>query len=159
MDELSQLMADPQQVAERCAEEMYRQDPASQQLGMEIVAMAPGLAEVRMAIQPWMLNGHQTCHGGMIFSLADSAFAFACNSENHATVAAGCTIDYIQPGRGSDILIARASKTQQRGRTGIYDVRVENQQGELIALFRGRSHRIAGSVIPGTQPPAKGETR
>jgi len=102
MNELNQLLSDPQRLAERCAEEMYQQDPASQQLGMEIIAMAPGHAEVTMPIQPWMLNGHQTCHGGMIFSLADSAFAFACNSDNHATVAAGCSIDYIQPGRGGE---------------------------------------------------------
>lgn len=145
----------PQQLAERCAQTLQAQDTAGQALGMELTRIAPGSAELSMAVQPWMLNGHGSCHGGMIFALADSAFAFACNSENQNTVAAGCTIDYINPARPGDRLIAWASRLHQRGRTGVYDVRVENQQGELIALFRGRAHRISGTVIPGTEPPAK----
>ena len=120
---------------------------------MEIIKVAPGYAELTMPVQDWMTNGHDTCHGGMIFSLADSAFAFSCNTENHPTVAAGVTIDYISPGHKGDLLVAKASKSHQRGRTGVYDVRVENQKGELIALFRGRSHRIRGVVIPGTELP------
>ena len=141
---------DPQQLAEACRDALLADDPLTQELKMEIIRVAPGYAELTMPVQNWMANGHNTCHGGMIFSLADSAFAFSCNTENYPTVAAGCSIDYISPGHRGDILTAKASKTHQRGRTGVYDVRVENQNGDLIALFRGRSHRIRGVVIPGT---------
>jgi acyl-CoA thioesterase len=144
---------DPQQLAEACAEAMLKDDRLTQELKMEIIKVAPGYAELTMPVQEWMTNGHDTCHGGMIFSLADSAFAFSCNTENYPTVAAGVTIDYISPGFRGDQLTAKATKQHQRGRTGIYDVRVENQKGELIALFRGRSHRIRGVVIPGTELP------
>ncbi|MFT6916588.1 MAG: acyl-CoA thioesterase [Motiliproteus sp.] len=146
------LAIDPsQQLAERCAELIYQQDATTRELGMKLIRIAPGSAELSMRVLPWMVNGHDTCHGGLIFSLADSTFAFACNSENYKTVAASCSIDYINPGHRNDLLIARASKNHQRGRTGVYDVQVENQQGELIALFRGRSHRLSGAVIPDTQ--------
>lgn len=147
---------DPQQLAEACAEALLKDDRLTKELNMEILRVAPGYAELTMPIQQWMTNGHDTCHGGMIFSLADSAFAFSCNTENYPTVAAGVTIDYISPGHKGDLLTAKARKSHQRGRTGIYDVRVENQKGELIAMFRGRSHRIRGVVIPGTELP---ETR
>lgn len=141
---------DPQQLAQACAEALLADDPLTQELKMTVVKVGPGYAELNMPVQDWMANGHDTCHGGMIFSLADSAFAFSCNTENYPTVAAGCSIDYISPGHRGDTLTAKASRTHQRGRTGVYDVRVENQKGELIALFRGRSHRIRGVVIPGT---------
>ena len=144
---------DPQQLAEACRDALLAGDSLTQELKMEIIKVAPGYAELTMPIQDWMTNGHDTCHGGMIFSLADSAFAFSCNTENHPTVAAGVTIDYISPGFKGDLLVAKASKAHQRGRTGIYDVRVENHKGELIAMFRGRSHRIRGVVIPGTELP------
>lgn len=141
---------DPQQLAEACAEALLADDPLTQELKMTVVKVGPGSAELTMPVQDWMTNGHDTCHGGMIFSLADSAFAFSCNTENYPTVAAGCSIDYISPGHRGDMLTAKATKSHQRGRTGVYDIRVENQKGELIALFRGRSHRIRGVVIPGT---------
>jgi acyl-CoA thioesterase len=94
-----------------------------------------------------MLNGHQSCHGGFIFALADSAFAFACNSHNHNTVAAGCSIDYIAPGREGDVLCAEAVEQALVGKTGVYDIKVSNQDGRTIALFRGKSHRVAGHVV------------
>ncbi|PIE25067.1 MAG: phenylacetic acid degradation protein PaaD [Neptuniibacter caesariensis] len=144
---------DPQQLAEACAEVMLADDPLTKELKMEITKIAPDYAELTMPVQNWMTNGHDTCHGGMIFSLADSAFAFSCNSSNYPTVAAGVTIDYVSPAHCNDLLTAKASKAHQRGRTGVYDVRVENQKGELIALFRGRSHRIRGVLIPGTELP------
>ena len=149
---------DPQQLAEACTEALLADDPLTKELKMEITTTKPGYAEISMPVQDWMANGHDTCHGGMIFSLADSAFAFSCNSENYPTVAAGCSIDYISPGHRGDMLTAKASKTHQRGRTGVYDVRVENQKGDLIALFRGRSHRIKGVVVPGTTNDAPTRT-
>ncbi len=139
--------AEAQRLAERCAEVMFSNDALTRQLGMQLVRVSPGRAEMTMPVAEWMLNGHRTCHGGMIFSLADSAFAFACNNENETTVAAGCSIDYVSPGRLDDLLTARAEKVWHKGRSGVYDVRVENQQGELIALFRGRSAKIRGTVL------------
>ncbi|MEH6470289.1 MAG: hydroxyphenylacetyl-CoA thioesterase PaaI [Halopseudomonas sp.] len=151
MTESTLSLDNAQRLAERCADVLYEQDLTAKQLGMTVREVTPGGAEVSMPVQPWMVNGHDTCHGGMIFTLADTAFAFACNSENYNTVAAGCSIDYINPGHRGDQLTATATKAHQRGRTGIYDVLVENQQGTLIAMFRGRSHRIKGSVIPATK--------
>ncbi|HEY5718728.1 MAG TPA: hydroxyphenylacetyl-CoA thioesterase PaaI [Motiliproteus sp.] len=153
---LSAVTGDPaQQLAEACAAALYQGDSLSRELGMTLDQIGPGMAELSMVVQPWMLNGHGTCHGGLIFTLADSAFAFACNSQNHKAVAAGCTIDYLNPAHGGDRLTARASQSHQRGRSGIYDVEVSNQQGVAIALFRGRAHRLPGAVIPGTEPPAR----
>ncbi|WP_394836311.1 hydroxyphenylacetyl-CoA thioesterase PaaI [Pendulispora rubella] len=139
--------ADPQELAEAVAQAMYARDKASQALGMTIVDVAPGCAHVSMVVRSDMLNGHQTCHGGFIFALADSAFAFACNSDNQVTVAAGCTIDYLAPGREGDVLSAQAVVQSVSSRTGVYDVTVTNQSGQRIALFRGRAHRIRGEVL------------
>jgi acyl-CoA thioesterase len=101
-----------------------------------------------MPVREDMLNGHQSCHGGFIFSLADSAFAFACNSHNFNTVGAGCTIDYLAPGRLGDLLTAEAVEQALAGKTGVYDIQVRNQDGRMVALFRGKSHRVQGEVIP-----------
>jgi acyl-CoA thioesterase len=99
-----------------------------------------------MTVRNDMCNGHRTCHGGLIFSLADSAFAAACNSYNESNVAAAASIDFLAPAREGDELVAEASEVWRSGRTGIYEIKVINQRGELIALFRGRSHRIGGPV-------------
>jgi acyl-CoA thioesterase len=139
--------SDAQSLAERVAAEMFARDPASQAMGMRIVKVGPGSAELTMKVRADMLNGHATCHGGFIFTLADSAFAFACNSANLATVASGCTIDFIAPAREDDVLIAIGLERSLSGRTGIYDIEVRNQRGEMIALFRGKSYRIKGHVI------------
>lgn len=137
----------PQGLAEAVGAAMYARDPASQSLGMTLDAIAPGHARMSMPVRADMLNGHATCHGGFIFALADSAFAFACNSHNLVTVGAGCSIDYLSPGREGDVLTAAASEQTLAGKTGIYDVEVRNQDGRTIALFRGKSHRISGEVI------------
>ncbi|HWW71055.1 MAG TPA: hydroxyphenylacetyl-CoA thioesterase PaaI [Duganella sp.] len=139
--------ADAQALAESVAAGMFARDPASQGLGMTINAVGPGYASMSMTIRADMLNGHQSCHGGFIFTLADSAFAFACNSYNLNTVGAACTIDYLAPGRLHDVLTAEAVEQALNGKSGVYDVKVSNQEGRTIALFRGKSLRVAGEVI------------
>jgi acyl-CoA thioesterase len=136
-----------QALAERVADGMYSRDRASQALGMKIAKVGPGHAELTMAVRADMLNGHAICHGGFIFSLADSAFAFACNSYNLSTVASGCSIDFVAPAREGDLLTAIARERSVSGRTGVYDIGVTNQRGETIALFRGKSYRIKGHVV------------
>jgi acyl-CoA thioesterase len=138
---------DPQALAEEVGRVMYAADAASQALGMRIEQVGPGQATLSMQIRADMLNGHKTCHGGLIFSLADSAFAFACNARNASTVAAGCTIDFLAPAYAGDVLTAQAGERSLAGRTGVYDVTVKNQEGRDIALFRGRSYRIKGQVV------------
>jgi len=140
---------DAQALAQRCADAMYARDSASQGLGMRIVKVAPGFAVMTMTVRADMLNGHATCHGGFIFALADSAFAFACNSHNLITVAAGCTIEFLLPAREGDVLTATGRERTLAGRTGIYDIDVTNQNGATIAVFRGKSARIKGHVIAG----------
>jgi acyl-CoA thioesterase len=139
--------AEAQTLAERVAAGMYARDTASQAMGMRIVRVAPGHAEMAMTVRADMLNGHAICHGGFIFTLADSAFAFACNSYNLSTVASGCTIDFLAPAREGDVLTAVAQERSVSGRTGVYDIEVVNQRGEAIALFRGKSYRIKGHVV------------
>ena len=136
-----------QRTAELSAGALYRGDAASQQLGMTIESCGPGRATVSMRIRPDMVNGHRICHGGLIFALADSAFAFACNSYGDNTVAAGAAIEFLAPGREGDVLRAIASESWRAGRAGIYEIEVRNQRDEPVALFRGRSHQIAGRLI------------
>ncbi len=136
-----------QHLAERAVEALWRGDSASRQLGMFIEACGPGCATVTMRIRPDMVNGHGICHGGLIFALADSAFAFACNSHGDNTVAAGAAIEFLRPAREGDLLRAVAAERWRRGRSGIYEIEVQNQEGEAVALFRGRSHQIAGRLI------------
>jgi len=138
-----------QALAERVAQGMYSRDRASQALGMKIASIGPGRAELTMTVRADMLNGHAICHGGFIFSLADSAFAFACNSYNLSTVASGCSIDFVAPAREGDVLTAIAHERSASGRTGVYDIEVKNNRGEAIALFRGKSYRIKGHVVEG----------
>ena len=137
-----------QALAEAAAAAMLSRDSATQALGITLDDVGPGHARMSMTVRGDMLNGHQTCHGGFIFALADSAFAFACNSYNLNTVGAGCSIDYLAPGREGDVLTADAVEQALAGKSGVYDVRVSNQQGHAIALFRGKSIRVAGEVIP-----------
>jgi acyl-CoA thioesterase len=137
----------PQRLAEAVARTMFGNDPASRLLGMEVVSVGPGQAHMRMTVQKNMLNGHAVCHGGFIFTLADSAFAFACNSQNLSALAAGARIDFLAPGREGDVLDAHASAVSQGKRSGVYDIHVHNQDGKLIALFRGNSSRVGGQVV------------
>jgi acyl-CoA thioesterase len=141
------MHSDPQALAELAGKAMYERDPASQALGMTLDEIRPGYARMSMPVRGDMLNGHGTCHGGYIFMLADSAFAFACNSHNHATVGAGCTIDYLAPARRGDLLTAEAVEQALAGKTGVYDIVVTNQEGRRLALFRGKSHRVSGQVV------------
>ena len=136
-----------QSLAERVAARMFDADRASRALGMHIESVAPGRAEMTMTVRDDMLNGHAICHGGYIFLLADSTFAFACNSYNRNTVAQGCTIDYLAPARAGDVLRATGVERSRTGRTGVYDIDVTNQQGTTIALFRGKSYRVDGSIV------------
>lgn len=133
-------------LARRCAEAMWARDRASQALGMRIEDVGPGFARMTMTVREDMVNGHDICHGGMIFTLADTAFAFACNARDVATVAAGCGIEFLAPAKLGDRLTATAVEQIQSGRTGIYDVRVEDGQGATIAVFRGKSAQLRGSV-------------
>ena len=128
---------------------MYAADAASREtMGIELLACEPGRALMRMTVRALHLNGHQICHGGFIFTLADSTFAFACNSRNHNTVAAGCSIEFLRPAHEGDVLTAEGVEQTLSGRHGIYDIRVSNQKGQAVALFRGKSTQISGTVIP-----------
>ena len=134
----------PQQTADLVRVGMHANDRVTQGLGMQILEVTPGGAVLSMTVREDMLNGHQTCHGGLISTLADSAFAFACTSYNELTVASGFSIDLMAPARAGDVLTARATELNKAGRTGVYDVEVSNQRGERIAAFRGRSYTIKG---------------
>jgi acyl-CoA thioesterase len=135
-------LRDPQAVADHVGRGMLADDAASRGLGMQVEAMGPGSARLVMRVQPHMLNGFRICHGGYITLLADSAFAFACNSYNALTVAAGITVDFLAPAQLDDVLTAEAREVSRASRTGVYDVHVRNQAGTLIAVLRGRSHRL-----------------
>jgi acyl-CoA thioesterase len=138
-------MADAaQQTADLVREGMFRNDRASKLLGMQIVDVSPGSATLVMTIRDEMLNGHDICHGGLITTLADSAFAFACNSYNELTVASGFSVDLLAPGRLNDVLTARCTEVSKAGRTGVYDAVITNQRGERVAVFRGRSYTMKG---------------
>ena len=134
----------PQQVADRVREGMFRNDRASKWLGMQILQVSPGRAVLAMTVRDEMLNGHDICHGGLITTLADSAFAFACNSYDELTVASGFAVDLLAPGRPGDVLTATCHEVSKAGRTGVYDCEVTNQNGQRIAVFRGRSYTIKG---------------
>ena len=126
---------------------MFSRDRASQGLGIRIASVGPGRAELTMTVRGDMVNGHAICHGGFVFTLADSAFAFACNSHNVNTVANGCSIEFLAPAHEGDALTAVAHERSQVGRNGVYDVEVRNQDGVTIAHFRGKSTRIKGAVL------------
>jgi acyl-CoA thioesterase len=136
-----------QRTAERAAAALFQRDRASQTLGMRLSGARPGWARVTMTVRPDMVNGHGSCHGGLVFALADSAFAFACNSYDEATVAAAASIDFLSAAHSGDELTAEARELWRTRRNGIYEITVCNQHGERIALFRGRSYRVNGAVV------------
>ena len=140
-----------QSLANETAAAMWARDHTAQALGMKIVRVQPGAALLTMLVRPDMLNGHHTCHGGMIFTLADTAFAYACNSYNRNTVASACHIDFLTPALEGDTLEADAVEMSAAGRTGVYDITVRTTHGKVVALFRGKSYRINGEVIAGLQ--------
>jgi acyl-CoA thioesterase len=127
---------------------MHELDPLARLLGISLEEIAPGRSRVGMTVRGDMANSHGTCHGGILFSLADCAFAYACNSRDRRTVAAGASIDYISAARPGDRLTAVCEERALAGRTGIYDVRIVDQSEELIACFRGRSRAVAGAILP-----------
>jgi acyl-CoA thioesterase len=137
----------PDDLARACADAMWKDDDASSGLGMEILDVSAGEATLAMTVRPDMVNGQRIAHGGFIFTLADSAFAFACNSRNDRAVAAHCQITFIHPGKLGDHLVAVAREVSRSGRSGIYDVRV-TAGDEVIAEFRGHSRTIAGTWLP-----------
>src|SRR5690606_37586471 len=139
----------PQQVAERVREGMFANDHAARALGMEVGDVGPGRAAVSMTVRRDMINGHDICHGGMVATLADTAFAYACNSYNEVTVASGFSVDLVAPARLGDRLTAHCREVSKAGRTGVYDVEITNQRGERVGVFRGRSYTLKGKpVVP-----------
>jgi acyl-CoA thioesterase len=141
------MTADAHELAARVAEAMYAKDHAARHLGIKVKEVGPGYAVLTMKVEPYMVNGHDICHGGMTFALADTAFAYACNARNEATVAAGCLIDYLAPAHQGDVLTATAQETAKGGRQGIYDITVTNQEGVTVATFRGRAASLRKPVI------------
>ena len=134
-------------LAEKCSEHMHRDDRCSQMLGMTVDESRPGYARLSMQIREEMLNGHGNCHGGMIFTLADSAFAHACNTRNHVSVAVSCQVEFLVAVTAGEILIAEAVEQFLEGKNGVYDVRVTSRDGGLVALFRGKSRAIGGVLV------------
>jgi acyl-CoA thioesterase len=139
--------ADAQNVAEAVRTGMYERDRAAQVLGILVEAIGPGTARCRMTVRDDMVQGHGTCHGGLTFTLADTAFAYACNAYNRATVALAAEIAFLAPARAGDVLCATARERSRSGRTGIYDVEVTNGEGTLVALFRGTAYETRGEVV------------
>lgn len=142
-------MMQPDALAAEVGRAMYAVDTATKDtMAIELVSCAPGRAVLRMAVRELHLNGHRICHGGFIFTLADSTFAFACNSRNKVTVAAGCSIEFLKPGQLGDVLTCEGVEQVLQGRHGIYDMKVTNQDGDTVAMFRGKSATIQGAVLP-----------
>lgn len=141
-----------QRLAELAAQALFTGDHASRNLGISIDEVRPGFARLRMRVRSEMINGHGMCHGGLIFALADSAFAVACNTHNAVTVAAAASIDFLAPAKIHDELTAEARELWRSKRSGLYEISVSDQRGETIALFRGRSHCIGGQLVPDPKP-------
>ncbi len=139
---------DADALARACAEIMWADDRAAQALGMRIRSVSAGRAVIEMTVGPTMVNGHHTCHGGYIFTLADTAFAYGCNSRNDRAVAQHCTVTFIAPAREGQVLTATCEERQRYGRSGIYDVTVSDDHGKAIAEFRGLSRTIKGTFLP-----------
>jgi acyl-CoA thioesterase len=146
------MTVDAAAIARASAEAMWGDDAASRSLGMQLISVEPGHAVLAMAITEAMVNGHDLCHGGYVFTLADSAFAFACNSYNQRTVAHHSAITFVNSARRGDRLVARAVERSRVGRSGIYDVTVTREEGLVIAEFRGHSRTIGGELVPGLKP-------
>lgn len=140
---------DAAEIARRCAEHMYAADTASQALGIVIKDVGPGRATATMTVTDQMVNGHDICHGGYVFTLADTAFAFACNTYNERTVAAGADVTFLEPVRAGAGLEAVAVERSRRGRSGLYDVTVRTTDGTVVAEFRGRSRSLGEPMLPG----------
>jgi len=134
-------------LAQATADAMTREDRCSAWLGMKLEEVRPGYARVSMKVIEHMVNGHDLCHGGMIFTLADTTFAYACNSHNQRAVAAGCAIEFLAPAHLGDVLTAEGLEVAHVGRSGVYDMKVSNQNGHLVAVFRGKAATIKGKLV------------
>ena len=134
-------------IAKQCRDTMYEADAAVRALDISVEVTCAGCAEAKLEIRSEMLNGHDVCHGGYLFTLADTAFAYACNSYNKVTLAAGASIEFLRPARLGDRIVATASEIHRGGRIGFYDVLLKNQDGEEIAVFRGRSHSTRDALF------------
>ena len=141
------MNATHQHIAEASCDAMWANDRASKMLGMQVLAVGPGTATLSMTVREDMLNGHDTCHGGLVATLADSVFGFACNSYNEGTLASAFDVDFVAPARRGDVLTARATEVNKAERSGVYDVAVVNQRGEAVAVFRGRSRTMKGRAV------------
>lgn len=141
-------MAEQDPFARACSDAMHANDRTAHMMGIDIVDTVAGQAVLKMKVRNDMLNGHDVCHGGMLFTLADTAFAHACNNTNKVTLASGCTIDFLAPAYEGEVLTATAVERSRSGRTGVYDVEIHNPDGKLVATFRGRSYQLKGSVLP-----------
>lgn len=144
---LRRMPDDASTLAARCAEVMYRDDVASQALGITIDSVGPGTARARMVVRDNMLNGHGICHGGYVFTLADTALAFACNTYDDVTVVAGADVTFLAPVDAGTELVATATERSRRGRSGLYDVTVATAHGEVVAEFRGRSRSLGRPLL------------
>ena len=143
----------PEQRAIQVGQTLFANDVAiTEAMGMELLSVEPGRAQMRMVVRQWHLNGHQICHGGSIFTLAGSTFAFACNSHNRNTVAAGCSIEFLKPAHAGDVLTCQGVEQMLQGRHGIYDMTVTNQKDEVVAVFQGKSAQIPGQVFSEESP-------
>ena len=140
---------DQLEIAKRCANAMYEKDAASRRLGISVEVTCAGQAEARVEVTADMINGFDVCHGGYIFTLADTAFAFACNAYDELTYAGGASIDFLRPVRVGDMLVAVATERHRGGRSGVYDVTVSNQNGEEVAVFTGRSVATPETILSG----------
>lgn len=135
------------ELARRAANSMYGTDTCSKWLGMALEDVRPGYARMRMPVRAEFLNGLGICHGGLMFTLADSTFAFACNSHNIPAVASGCAIEFLKPVKGGDVLVAEGQEQTLSGRHGVYDIKVTNSSGEVVAMFRGKSAQLKGEIV------------
>lgn len=140
---------DAQQLADRIGKVAAERDLVARNLGVELVRMTPGGCTLRMTVRPEMVNSHGTCHGGILFTLADSAFGYACNSFNRNAVAQQCDITYLKPVAVGAVLTATAELRESAGRSSIYDMAVQDQAGRTVALFRGLAREVGGEIIPG----------
>jgi acyl-CoA thioesterase len=145
---------DPRRLAEACSQAMHANDDAARALGIEILESTPGRARLALNVERRMTNGHDVCHGGVLFTLADTAFAHASNNRNRITVAAAASIQFLAPAQIGDRLIATAFERARGKRSGVYDIEIHNQDNRLIALFRGNAHQIRGQIIPSEGEPA-----
>jgi acyl-CoA thioesterase len=144
---MTEYLDDPQALAEAVGRELYARDRNAQSVGIKLDEIRPGFARMHLKIRPEMVNSHDICHGGVLFTLADTAFAYACNSYNHATVASGCSIDFVAPAHVGETLTAVAEERARSGRTGVYDIEILNGHGHAVAYFRGKSYRVKGEVL------------